>query len=195
MRTQGLRASQDHSPIGSSSRAAVFLLCLCAAIPFATTAHEGAQGIVKERMMAMEGIGTAMKEIKAMLRGEKAYDARSLAAQARRIRDHSGTALTRLFPEGSLHGPSEASPSIWQRWELFETLAQDLGASAERLALAAERAGSPARPESASGKGSKQLAMAPENGTGSPGTALPMAAFATLAKSCAACHREFRIKK
>ena len=141
--------------------------------------------------MAMKGIGAAMKEIKAMLRGEKAYSARSLAAQARRIRDGSGAAMTRLFPKDSLQGPSEASPDIWQRWELFERLARDLGARAESLALAAERAG----PESATETGSKQLATMPEKDAGPPGSKLPMAEFAELAKSCAACHREFRIEK
>ena len=145
--------------------------------------------------MAMEGIGAAMKEIKAMLRGQKAYSAQNLAAQARRIRDGSGAAMTRLFPKDSLHGPSEASPKIWQRWELFERLARDLGARAESLALAAERTGGQAGPESATETSSERLATLPEKDAGSPGSKLPMAEFAELAKSCAACHREFRIEK
>ena len=107
-------------------RSAILLLCLCAAIPLAA-AHEGATGIVKERMMAMEGVGKAMKEIKAMLRGQKPYDGESVATLARRIRDQSGSTLTRFFPEDSLRHPTKASPEIWRRWELFETLAQDLG--------------------------------------------------------------------
>ncbi len=149
--------------------------------------------------MAMKGIGTAMKEIKAMLRGQKAYSAQSLAAQARRIRDRSGAAMTRLFPKDSLQGPSEASPKIWQRWELFERLARDLGARAESLALAAERAaeraGGRAGPESAAETSGKPFAAMPEEDAGPPGSKLPMAEFAELAKSCAACHREFRIEK
>ena len=174
-------------------RSAILLLCLCAAIPLAA-AHEGATGIVKERMMAMDGVGKAMKEIKAMLRGQKAYDAQSLAILARRIRDQSGTALTRLFPEDSLRHPSKASPEVWQRWELFERLARDLGTSAEALAVAAEQSDHKAQSDDASGKDSKQSANASADDAASQTVELPMAEFAKLARSCAACHREFRIK-
>ena len=174
-------------------RSAILLLCLCAAIPLAA-AHEGATGIVKERMMAMEGVGKAMKEIKAMLRGQKPYDGESVATLARRIRDQSGSTLTRFFPEDSLRHPTKASPEIWRRWELFETLAQDLGTSAEALAVAAEKPDDKARLGSASEKESTQSAMASADDAESQAVELPMAAFAKLARSCAACHREFRIK-
>ncbi len=174
-------------------RSAILLLCLCAAIPLAA-AHEGATGIVKERMMAMEGVGKAMKEIKAMLRGQAAYDGRSLAILARRIRDQGGATLTGRFPEDSLRHPSKASAEIWRRWDLFERLAQGLGTSAEALAVAAEQSATKARPDDASGKDSKQSANASADDVGSPAVELPMAEFAKLARSCAACHREFRIK-
>ena len=174
-------------------RSATLLLCLCAAIPLAA-AHEGATGIVKERMMVMEGVGKAMKEIKAMLRGQKAYDAQSLAILARRIGDQSGTAMTRLFPEDSLRHPSKASPEVWQRWDLFERLARDLGTSAEALAVAAEQSDDGALPDGASGKESEQSANASADDAASQTLELPMAEFAKLARSCAACHREFRIK-
>ncbi len=174
-------------------RSVILLLCLYAAIPFAA-AHEGATGIVKERMMAMDGVGKAMKEIKAMLRGQKAYDAQRLAVLARRIGDQSGATLTGLFPEDSLRHPSKASAEIWRRWDLFERLAQDLGTSAEALAVAAEQSDDKAQTDDASGEDSKQSANASANDVGSPAVELPMAAFAKLARSCAACHREFRIE-
>jgi cytochrome c556 len=177
-----------------STLAAILLLCLCAFIPLATVAHEGATGIVKERMMAMEGVGKAMKEIKAMLRGQVAYDGQSLAVLARRIRDQSGSSLTRLFPEHSLRHPSKASPEVWRRWELFETLARDLGSSAEALAVAAEQSDGQAPPSSVPGQSSELQAMTSADDAGSPAVDLPMAEFAGLARSCAACHREFRIK-
>ncbi len=186
---------QKQLPPKLSPRGAMLLLCLCAAVPVATSAHEGATGAVKERMMAMEGIGTAMKEITAMLRGQKAYDPQSLAALARRIRDQSGAALTRLFPDDSLRHPSEASPEIWRRWDRFEALARDLGSRAETLAVAAEKPGGEAQAGSSPGKSAKQLAMASAKDADPPDRNLPMAAYAGLARSCAACHREFRIKK
>ena len=173
----------------------ILLTCLCAAVPLAAAAHEGATGIVKERMLAMEDIGAAMKEITAMLRGQKTYDAARLAERARYIRDRSGDALTRLFPKGSLHGPSEAAPEIWQRWDRFEALARDLGAKAERLAAAAETSGDQARPGRAPGEGSGHAPPTSRDGAATLAAEWPMAAFANLAKSCAACHREFRIKE
>ena len=176
------------------TRNAILLLCLCAAIPLAAAAHEGATGIVKERTMAMESVGKAMKEIKAMLRGQVAYDGQRLAVLARRIRDESGPSLTRLFPEDSLRHPSKASPDIWKRWELFETLARDLGSSAEALAIVAEKSEDTAQPDNVPEMASQQRAIASTDGTGSPTMDLPMAEFAGLARSCAACHREFRIK-
>ncbi len=175
-------------------RIALPLLCLCVVVPLATGAHEGATGIVKERMMAMEGVGKAMKEIKAMLRGQVAYDGQGLAVLARRIRDHSGAALTRLFPEDSLRHPSKASPQVWQRWELFETLARDLGTSAEALAVAAEESAAKARPSHVPETSTQQQAMASADDAGAPAVELPMAEFEGLVRSCAACHREFRIK-
>ncbi len=177
-----------------STRIALPLLCLCAVVPLATGAHEGATGIVKERMMAMEDVGKAMKEIKAMLRGQAAYDGQSLAVLARRIRDQSGAALTRLFPEDSLRHPSKASPQVWQRWELFEKLARDLGTSAEALAVAAEDSAAKARPGDVPETSAQQQAMASVNDAGAPAVELPMAEFEGLVRSGAACHREFRIK-
>ena len=144
--------------------------------------------------MAMEDVGKAMKEIKAMLRGQAAYDGQSLAVLARRIRDQSGASLTQLFPEDSLRHPSKASPQVWQRWELFETLARDLGTSAEALAVAAEESAAKARPSNVPGTSAEQQGMASVNDAGAPAVELPMAEFEGLARSCAACHREFRIK-
>lgn len=53
-------------------------------------AHGGASGVVKERMEAM---GDAMKELSAIMRGQRDYDAESVRALASTIESHGGDAL------------------------------------------------------------------------------------------------------
>ena len=50
------------------------------------------------------------------------------------IQSHSGEALTKLFPEHSIEGPSEAKPEIWTDWEEFSELAKQLDVFAAGLA-------------------------------------------------------------
>lgn len=131
-------------------------------------AHGGATGIVKERMDAMVLISEDTKLIGQMLRGRTSYDPAVIAKAAERITAHSGAALTRLFPEGSLEGVSEASPAIWNDWTRFAALADQLEGASQTLS------------ETASAEGAKKEVAA---------------AFGALAQSCKACHAEFRIEK
>ena len=79
-------------------------------------AHGGATGIVKQRIDGMT----------AMMRGKRPYDADAVSEAAAIIQSHAGPALTDLFPEGSIHGPSEARPDIWTNWSEFQALATRL---------------------------------------------------------------------
>ena len=136
-------------------------------------AHGGATGIVKERMDAMEEIGDAMKSIGQMLRGNAEIDAGKIARSAGVIAAHSGDALTKLFPEGSLHAPSEASPKIWQDWAGFQSIAADLNEAAAILSN-----------------------LSKDNGANSPeGRKALETAFGKVAGTCKSCHQDFRIKK
>lgn len=126
-------------------------------------AHEGATGIVKQRMEAMRSMGDAMKELAAMLRGKQAYDADRVRDLASRIAMHGGDTLVELFPEDSIEGPSEALPAIWEDGQGFAELAQALQTNAGALS---DSAG--AQPEAA-------------------------AAFAGLGRTCSACHKDFRM--
>lgn len=92
-------------------------------------AHEGATGIVKERMDGMKAIGAAMKALANTLRSETP-DQTLIVVSAKVIRAHSGQAMLDLFPEGSLDKPTEASPQIWTDWQRFSELANDLEARA-----------------------------------------------------------------
>jgi len=94
-----------------------------ALIPMVSPAHEGAMGIVKERMDAMTEAGQAMKDAGERVRSGRNLaaikdDARAIAAVASRIAS--------LFPPGSDQRPTEARPEIWTRWDDFTARAQAL---------------------------------------------------------------------
>ena len=127
-------------------------------------AHSGASGVVKERMELMKDIAEQMKQIGAMIKGEAAFDAAAVRSAADTVAAHAG-AMPELFPEGSTDAPSEALPVIWQDWEAFRGLAADLEDSAGALSEAAA---------AASGAGAIR------------------APFASVGRTCSACHEDFR---
>ncbi|MEM9633963.1 MAG: cytochrome c [Pseudomonadota bacterium] len=134
----------------------------------AAWAHGGATGIVKERMDAMSAIGKSVKSIGEMLKGKAPYDLVTIETASEAIAEHGGTALTNLFPEGSLQTPTEASPAIWTDWTKFSEMAGRLQSSALDLKTLA-------------GQGADKKAVA--------------GAFGKIAATCKSCHEAFRIKK
>lgn len=128
-------------------------------------AHAGATGIVKERM---DGMGTLAEAMKALVRMDKsgAVDPAQVTAIARAIQAQSGAAMTDRFPEGSLPKVSEATPLIWQDWDRFAAISNDLFQSAQRL---------------------EARANAPDLDLG--------AAVKELGATCKDCHADFRIEK
>ncbi len=104
----------------------------------AALAHSGATGVVKERMDGMMAMGKAIKDITPMMRGKAGYDPEAVRAFSKEVRKHSGTAMTRLFPEGSGGEPSESKETIWTDWEGFEELAEQLHVLSEGLSEAAD---------------------------------------------------------
>lgn len=119
----------------------LLLVVVAVSAPMETTAHSGAKGIVKERMDAMTEMQQAMKALHAMLSGSKAMSTAAAAQHAKVIRSHAGNAMTRQFPDGSLEHPSEALPSIWERWPEFQRRAAGLEEDAVLLLEAIEQAG------------------------------------------------------
>ncbi|MGG7568209.1 c-type cytochrome [Rhodovulum sp. DZ06] len=128
-------------------------------------AHGGASGIVLERMEAMKDVAAAMKTVGPMIQGKTAWDPEAAQAAAATIASHGGAALTRLFPEGSGGGVSEASPAIWTDRARFDALAAELKDAAEALEAA------------------------------SAGAEPPTAEFGRLAGTCKSCHEAYRVKK
>jgi len=104
-------------------------------------AHGDATGVVKERMELMKELKGAMKSLSKMFSGEATYDAAKVREAAAVLEAAAGEKLTRLFPQGSLHEPSEAKPEIWQEWQRFQGLADDLGVYSRALAGAADNRG------------------------------------------------------
>jgi cytochrome c556 len=156
------------------------------------TAHEGATGIVKERMDLMSAIGDSTKAMRDMFSGEKPYDADAVRQNARAIAERSGERITELFPEGSTDHTSDALPAIWQDWDEFAALADDLAVTAEGLALAAGNTGA------AADTGGDMGALMGGGTTAQPQTAeeigaLPASeAFSMMGDVCSACHTKFR---
>jgi cytochrome c556 len=108
----------------------VFILTLMSTV---TLAHDGATGIVAERMDAMSAIGDANKALSNISRGRADFDLQTVVDSAKSIEQHSGTWLLDLFPEGRLDAESDAKAAIWQDWETFSNLTMDLQTSASAL--------------------------------------------------------------
>ncbi|GHB47987.1 hypothetical protein GCM10007094_41640 [Pseudovibrio japonicus] len=174
-------------------------------------AHNGATGVVKERMVAMGAMGKAMKSLAGMMRGDSTYDAETVRNSAAVLQSHSGEALTALFPKDSISGPSEALPAIWSNWQEFEDLSEKLGLYATALGRATDKG----LQQPASGSGmSAQMMMGNGGmmgqgmmGQGMMGTQsmepdpdmlaeMPVQAlFNMTAQTCSVCHTKFRVEK
>ena len=101
-----------------------------------------------------------------MVKGKTAFDAAAMADSAREIQQ-TAPEITHLFPEGSLHKPSEALPSVWEEREKFNELAESLIREAGNL---------------------NGVAMAGDRRS-------IMIQFTKVGKTCSSCHTDFRKKK
>ncbi len=145
--------------------ACVSLAVLAILVSLPVTAHEGARGIVKQRMNQMSMMESSLKKIAGIIRSGGNYDRKEIITLARNIAKHSGENMTRLFPESSKTMRSEAEATIWEEWDIFQSEASDLLRKAETLTkLASAQA--------------EQAEM--------------MTATRQLAASCSSCHRQFR---
>jgi len=175
----------------------------------AALAHSGATGIVKERMDAMSAMGKAVKQVAPMMCGETAYDADTVRHAAETIGMHAGDAMTRLFPDGSAGMPSVAKDAIWNDWESFAGLAEELHRYAEGLALAADNA--PASQSDTMSNTSVMMGGSDMMGANSMMGSGDMmaddtmgreelaempanAVFAKVSDTCSSCHTRFRAK-
>ena len=131
------------------------------------SAHDGATGVVKQRMEAMSDMGEAMKAMASMVKGKQAFEPALFIQSGETILEHSDM-TPKLFPAGSMVGKSEALPTIWQQWDNFVSLGYRTKTDAEKLVQMAQD-GAELRPLT------KQ--------------------FVKLASDCKACHKDYRKKK
>lgn len=140
------------------------LICLTSAT--LALAHEGATGVVKERMDLMKRQQDDMKLIGNMAKGKTPFDATKAAEAARDI-GVTAKKIHELFPEGSGGGKSDALPSVWEQWDDFTAKADDLARGANTLASSLDDA-------------------PPQDWK---------AAFQKVSDACKSCHQDFRAKK
>ncbi|WP_421951390.1 c-type cytochrome [Pelagibacterium sp.] len=170
----------------------------------AAFAHNGATGIVAERMMGMMMLGEQMQVLTPIISGETDPTPAVVEEAAAMIAAHSGSAMTQLFPEGSTEFPSEARPEIWEDFTLFSQYAQELQRLAQELAGTTDLPdpGAPARAALnnwASMNTSVLLGLAPKTSSISspPESETPpirsaAAVASDIANTCSACHTVFR---
>lgn len=120
---------------------------------------------LKTRQEQMKSIGSSMKLLGQMAKGEVGYEADKAEAAVQKI-NMSIKGFTDHFPAGSDTGETEASPKIWTDMEAFKKIADNL-----------EMAAAAAVP--AAGQGLDAM-------RGSLGS---------IGKNCKECHEGYRIKK
>jgi cytochrome c556 len=106
---------------------------VCAAV--SAGAHEGATGVVAERMAAMKETAAHMKAMDRALKAgssvtpDMVANAEKIVAQAR--------SLSGMFPTGSGGGHSGTRAEVWTQREAFEKAMQAFAADSEKLVSAA----------------------------------------------------------
>jgi cytochrome c556 len=132
----------------------------------AAAAHEGATGIVAQRMEAMKQMGQHMKALGHLLAGKTPFDPEAASRLTQTLHEHCGHVM-HMFPPGSDGHHSEATPAVWTNRAEFDARMRRFDAAIEEL-MAAAASGDKA-----------QLA----------------AEFKAVGQECSGCHDNFRQKK
>jgi cytochrome c556 len=98
----------------------------------AALAHEGATGIVKDRMAMMQNMDAQLKAIQAMLSGWAQFDPTALRKYVAALHDSCHQSES-LFPAGSQDRHSHAKPAVWDNPKAFHEEFQKLHAASEAL--------------------------------------------------------------
>lgn len=141
-------------------------------------AHQGATGIVKQRMDAMGNMGDHAKAVGDMLKGKQPIDPVAIRAAADAFVSH-GQDIPVLFPDTkhSRQGSNtEALPAIWNEWQTFTSLTNRFTEDSRQLSLLAATLGDAITLKDDSARTIR-------------------AAFFKTVKSCSSCHDQFRLDK
>ncbi|MGI9400843.1 MAG: c-type cytochrome [Rhizobiaceae bacterium] len=142
----------------------LIVAAMAATATVSALAHEGATGVVKERMLMMKDVSSQMKSLGQMIKGELGFDPKFASSAARNIASH-GREMLVLFPEGSIDEPSKALETIWQEWDQFERITRVFIAQANELAEVSQTA-------------SKPTEIIPQ--------------YKALTQTCSTCHQDYR---
>ena len=156
-------------------------------------AHSGASGVVKERMDAMTSMAKAIRSLSKLMAESSPQDFEVMESAAKVIADHSGDAMTDLFPLGTGGHPSEARQNIWIENEEFSRLAHRL----ERVSLWLEMA-MVAKSDGATeaGESLPLQSILNDNLTPTPQIAVQLDVtdlVREIGQTCKACHQKFRM--
>jgi cytochrome c556 len=137
------------------------------AVAAVAMAHNGASGVVLERMNGMTAMRDTVAELAPMMQGAVPYDAFIVSEGAAVIAGHAGETMLSLFPEGSLEGVTYAKPEIWSNWQDFAALAEEMRVYADALSEAAPNGLEPASalPADMAGMDHTGMAMPPAEET------------------------------
>jgi cytochrome c556 len=137
------------------------------AVAAVAMAHNGATGVVLERMNGMTAMRDTVAELAPMMQGAVPYDAFIVSEGAAVIAGHAGETMLSLFPEGSLEGVTYAKPEIWTNWQDFAALAEEMRVYADALSKAAPNGLEPASapPTDMAGMDHTGMAMPPAEET------------------------------
>lgn len=96
-------------------------------------AHEGATGIIAERMTAMKNMGRELKALEDILaRNAAPLDISSIVQHAEALHENCHRTIG-LFPPGSVDHHSKALPAIWEKPEAFNEQMHRLHSATEAL--------------------------------------------------------------
>lgn len=98
----------------------------------AALAHEGATGIVRDRMAMMQNMDLQLRAIQAMLSGWAQFDLAALGKHVASLHE-SCHQSEGLFPAGSEDRRSRATPAVWDNPKAFREEFRKLHAASEAL--------------------------------------------------------------
>ncbi|MBC6406538.1 MAG: cytochrome c [Rhodospirillales bacterium] len=168
-------------------------LVLLASLPFYTTLAQEDPDI-QAREQLMKDLGKAIKSVAPMFKDQAPYDADAVRGAATAIETRGGKELTALFPEGSLDAESEALPTIWENWEDFARLAEDMVLYGQALSAAAGNPRTTAEAPAAGAILGDLAALEPPSDPATLAALSPNISFEGLLKTCGSCHSKFRKK-
>jgi cytochrome c556 len=143
-------------------------MACAAALSSAALAHaqdaDPKKEAIEYRQGAMKIVGWNFKPMGAMVKGDKAFDAKEFARRAKDIAAVSSIDILAGFPEDTDGKGSKAKPEIWMKWDDFKTKMGDMEREMAKLAEVA--------------KGGDQGAIKKQ--------------FGDTAKTCKSCHDDYK---